>query len=174
MGRAPVQFGTCRCCADASERREPRDALAQAGANFTLSKLISTRAHAISDARVRQVWIHMRRQALLSYRDPTLYLSRIVMFMITSIFFAWVYVQARVRTQDQARAPIMIPPCSLCAASLGLVPCHPQLAPAANSRNNYSQVVVGELSSESGRRKGSVPSLHVCDGFRIAHTRSPG
>ena len=58
----------------------------------------------------------MRRQALLSYRDPTLYLSRFVMFMITSIFFAWVYVQARVRTQDQARAPSLLrcaPPASV-------------------------------------------------------------
>ena len=65
---------------------------------------------------LRQVWIHMRRQALLSYRDPTLYLSRFVMFMITSIFFAWVYVQARVRTQDQARAPSLLrcaPPASV-------------------------------------------------------------
>ena len=58
----------------------------------------------------------MRRQALLSYRDPTLSLSRFVMFMITSIFFAWVYVQARVRTQDQARAPSLLrcaPPASV-------------------------------------------------------------
>ncbi len=53
--------------------------------------------------RAAQVWIHLRRQALLCYRDPTLYLSRVVMFMLASIFFAWVYVKARDRNQGQAR-----------------------------------------------------------------------
>ena len=49
-----------------------------------------------------QVWIHLRRQALLSYRDPTLYLGRMVMFLICSVFFAWVYVKSRDRNQAQA------------------------------------------------------------------------
>ncbi len=57
------------------------------------------------DGAAWQVWIHLRRQTLLCYRDPTLYLSRVVMFLLCSIFFAWVYEKARFRNQGQARTP---------------------------------------------------------------------
>ena len=49
----------------------------------------------------RQVLVHLRRQALLSVRDPTLYVSRFVIFFVSCVFFAWVYSKARDRTQEE-------------------------------------------------------------------------
>jgi ABC-type multidrug transport system ATPase subunit len=48
----------------------------------------------------RQVLVHLRRQALLSVRDPTLYAARAAIFFVACIFFAWVYSKARARTQE--------------------------------------------------------------------------
>ena len=50
---------------------------------------------------LQQIWVHLRRQTLLSWRDPTLYISRIVIFLMACIFFAWVYADARNRNQGQ-------------------------------------------------------------------------
>lgn len=36
----------------------------------------------------RQVWVQLRRQILLSYRDPILYVSRVAIFLVACIFFA--------------------------------------------------------------------------------------
>ncbi len=47
------------------------------------------------------MWVQLRRQALLSWRDPILYVSRVVIFFVACIFFAWVYSDARNRAQDQ-------------------------------------------------------------------------
>ncbi len=48
----------------------------------------------------RQVLVHTRRQALLSVRDPTLYLGRLAIFMVSCIFFALVYIRTRERNQQ--------------------------------------------------------------------------
>mmetsp|Transcript_88500 Transcript_88500/g.235512 ORF Transcript_88500/g.235512 Transcript_88500/m.235512 type:complete len:518 (-) Transcript_88500:806-2359(-) len=48
-----------------------------------------------------QILVHLRRQSLLSLRDPILYVSRVVIFVVCCIFFAWVYADARFRNQDQ-------------------------------------------------------------------------
>jgi hypothetical protein len=51
------------------------------------------------------VWVQLRRQALLSWRDPILYVSRVAIFLVACIFFAWVYADARNRVQDQVLGP---------------------------------------------------------------------
>ena len=48
----------------------------------------------------QQVLVHTRRQALLSVRDPTLYLGRFAIFMVSCIFFALVYIKTRERNQQ--------------------------------------------------------------------------
>jgi ABC-type multidrug transport system ATPase subunit len=49
-----------------------------------------------------QILIMFHRHAVLSLRDPMVYLGRLAMFFIATIFFAIVYIEGRDRTQDQA------------------------------------------------------------------------
>jgi len=49
-----------------------------------------------------QVQTLLRRHWVITVRDPSLYLGRMVMFMIACSFFAVIYIQARDRVQDQA------------------------------------------------------------------------
>uniref|UniRef100_A0A0G4HW09 ABC transporter domain-containing protein n=1 Tax=Chromera velia CCMP2878 TaxID=1169474 RepID=A0A0G4HW09_9ALVE len=55
----------------------------------------------------RQTWIHLKRQAVLSVRDPMLYYGRAIACLISGIFFAWVYSESRERTQDKIISRIM-------------------------------------------------------------------
>ena len=49
-----------------------------------------------------QVATLLRRHVLLTRRDPTLYLGRMLAFLLSCVFMALVYVEARHRTQQQA------------------------------------------------------------------------
>jgi len=46
----------------------------------------------------------LRRQGLLSVRDPTLYVGRMLVFLVANSFFAIVYIKARSREQQYATA----------------------------------------------------------------------
>mmetsp|Transcript_48887 Transcript_48887/g.122168 ORF Transcript_48887/g.122168 Transcript_48887/m.122168 type:complete len:708 (+) Transcript_48887:404-2527(+) len=48
-----------------------------------------------------QTWTQLRRQVLLTVRDPTLYMGRVVMFVLATTFFAIIYIKCRDRNQDQ-------------------------------------------------------------------------
>ena len=39
------------------------------------------------DRALRQVWINLRRQSLLAVRDPTIFVSRMMIFLVACIFF---------------------------------------------------------------------------------------
>jgi ABC-type multidrug transport system ATPase subunit len=49
-----------------------------------------------------QTVIMLKRHLLLSLRDPMAYTGRVVLFFICTLFFAIVYIKARVRDQEQA------------------------------------------------------------------------
>ena len=49
-----------------------------------------------------QVGTMFRRHALLCLRDPTLFSGRTVMFVLSTVFFAVIYINARTRNQNQA------------------------------------------------------------------------
>lgn len=51
---------------------------------------------------IHQTMIMLRRHFQLSYRDPMIYTGRMLLFFISTLFFAIVYIDARFRTQDQA------------------------------------------------------------------------
>jgi len=51
---------------------------------------------------LNQVAVLLRRHSNLAIRDPSLYLGRAAMFLITCSFFSVIYWQARQRTQEQA------------------------------------------------------------------------
>lgn len=51
-----------------------------------------------------QSWTLFRRSAVLSVRDPTLYVGRMLTFVIANCFFALVYIKAREREQEYAVA----------------------------------------------------------------------
>ena len=51
---------------------------------------------------IKQTATLLRRQSLLISRDPTLYLGRMVMFLLSNAFFAVIYIEARKRVQEQA------------------------------------------------------------------------
>eukprot|EP00293_Proteomonas_sulcata_P015920 CAMPEP_0184298722 /NCGR_PEP_ID=MMETSP1049-20130417/9474_1 /TAXON_ID=77928 /ORGANISM="Proteomonas sulcata, Strain CCMP704" /LENGTH=616 /DNA_ID=CAMNT_0026608939 /DNA_START=77 /DNA_END=1927 /DNA_ORIENTATION=+ len=51
---------------------------------------------------VGQLSVLFRRHGLMMVRDPSLYLGRIVMFMISCAFFCFIYWEARKRVQEQA------------------------------------------------------------------------
>ncbi|CAE7222215.1 Abcg8, partial [Symbiodinium necroappetens] len=48
-----------------------------------------------------EVWVLFRRLVLLAIRDPTMYVSRMVVFLLSCIFFSIVYLKSRERTQTQ-------------------------------------------------------------------------
>lgn len=50
----------------------------------------------------RQTTILMKRQLTISYRDPLVYTGRMFMILMSTVFFAVVYIHARTRTQAQA------------------------------------------------------------------------
>jgi ABC-type multidrug transport system ATPase subunit len=49
-----------------------------------------------------QCWILFCRRALLSVRDPTLYIGRMIVFLLANSFFAIIYIKARDREQKYA------------------------------------------------------------------------
>mmetsp|Transcript_27970 Transcript_27970/g.65187 ORF Transcript_27970/g.65187 Transcript_27970/m.65187 type:complete len:672 (-) Transcript_27970:270-2285(-) len=55
-----------------------------------------------------QTWTQLRRQTLLTIRDPTLYLGRMIMFLLASCFFAVIYIKARERSQAQVTARMFL------------------------------------------------------------------
>lgn len=56
----------------------------------------------------RQSMTQLRRQTILSIRDPTIYFGRAIMFLFSTVFFAVVYIKCRDRTQDQVMS--VMPP----------------------------------------------------------------
>jgi ABC-type multidrug transport system ATPase subunit len=59
-------------------------------AQVWLVSCLCMRAGGESDrARAVQVWINLRRQAMLSFRDPTIYMSRMVIFLLACCFFGY-------------------------------------------------------------------------------------
>jgi len=50
----------------------------------------------------KQIEVMMHRHAKLVGRDPVLYLGRAIIFLMSNLYFALVYIQARERAQDQA------------------------------------------------------------------------
>ena len=62
----------------------------------------TTKGHEYSVSLFSQICTMFHRHALLALRDPTLYSGRIIMFLISTIFFAIIYVKARARNQEQA------------------------------------------------------------------------
>eukprot|EP00929_Paragymnodinium_shiwhaense_P091301 TRINITY_DN51308_c0_g2_i1.p1 TRINITY_DN51308_c0_g2~~TRINITY_DN51308_c0_g2_i1.p1 ORF type:complete len:656 (+),score=104.14 TRINITY_DN51308_c0_g2_i1:25-1992(+) len=50
----------------------------------------------------QQLWTSLERNVVLLLRDPTLYVGRIFMFVISCGFFAFVYERSAERTQEQA------------------------------------------------------------------------
>lgn len=43
----------------------------------------------------------MKRHLLITYRDPTVYVGRMIMFLVACVFFAVIYIACRHRDQDQ-------------------------------------------------------------------------
>ena len=62
----------------------------------------TTKGHEYSVSLFSQIGTMFHRHTLLAVRDPTLYSGRIVMFLISTVFFAIIYVKARARNQEQA------------------------------------------------------------------------
>jgi len=56
----------------------------------------------------QQVYALLCRQVALSVKDPTLYLGRMVFFLIACIFFGAIYIKARNYEQDQAVARVFL------------------------------------------------------------------
>jgi hypothetical protein len=54
---------------------------------------------------LQQTWVQLRRSALLSVRDPMLYMGRGAMFLLVGVFLAVVYIQCRDRVQEQVCVP---------------------------------------------------------------------
>uniref|UniRef100_A0A0G4IE84 ABC transporter domain-containing protein n=1 Tax=Chromera velia CCMP2878 TaxID=1169474 RepID=A0A0G4IE84_9ALVE len=50
---------------------------------------------------LKQTWIHLRRQALLSVRNPIFYFGRALACLFSGVFFSLVYINARERLQTQ-------------------------------------------------------------------------
>lgn len=46
----------------------------------------------------------VRRHGLITYRDPSMYVGRMIMFLVACIFFAVIYIESRSRSQDQVFA----------------------------------------------------------------------
>ena len=55
-----------------------------------------------SPGAISQVVTLVKRHAILTYRDPIMYLGRAAAFFFTCTFFSVVYLEARNRTQKQA------------------------------------------------------------------------
>ena len=49
----------------------------------------------------KQIGVMMNRHAKLVYMDPVLYIGRAIIFLVSNIYFALVYIKARERGQDQ-------------------------------------------------------------------------
>ena len=62
----------------------------------------TTKGHEYSVGLLSQIGTMFHRHNLLAMRDPTLYTGRILMFLVCTVFFAIIYVKARVRNQEQA------------------------------------------------------------------------
>ena len=46
----------------------------------------------------------VRRHGLITYRDPSMYVGRMIMFLVACIFFSVIYIESRSRSQDQVFA----------------------------------------------------------------------
>ena len=55
----------------------------------------------VSTPMSKQISVMMSRHAKLVYMDPVLYIGRAIIFLISNLYFALVYVKAREREQDQ-------------------------------------------------------------------------
>ena len=62
----------------------------------------------------QQLAVHLRRQSTLAVRDPTLFWLRLGIFLAATALFALVYLDTRVREQDQATNKVFLwyEPCS--------------------------------------------------------------
>ena len=49
----------------------------------------------------QQIIVMLRRHALLCVKDPVLYIGRSLIFLMSNIYFALVYIKCRDRDQDQ-------------------------------------------------------------------------
>ena len=68
----------------------------------TFDAIKTTKGYEYSVSMFSQVLTMFQRHGKLAIRDPTLYSGRMLMFLITTVFFAIIYVRARERNQDQA------------------------------------------------------------------------
>jgi len=68
----------------------------------TFDAIKTTKGYEYSVNMFSQVITMFQRHGKLAIRDPTLYSGRMLMFLITTVFFAIIYVKARERNQDQA------------------------------------------------------------------------
>ena len=80
-----------------------------------VSGLPSTKDYVTGTGMPSQVTTLFRRHGLITVRDPTLYIARMLIFLTACIFFAIVYVKARDRVQDQVIARMW-----LCAWIVGV------------------------------------------------------
>ena len=79
---------------------------------------MSTRGTSI----VSQTMTLMKPHWTITYRDPSVYVGRMAMFLMACIFFAVIYIEARTRNQEQIFARMWLVMCFLgVPTSLGVV-----------------------------------------------------
>lgn len=65
-----------------------------------------------------QTWTLLCRRTLLSIRDPTLYIGRMIIFLLANSFFAIIYIKAREREQQYALPKVFLTTWFLAATSM--------------------------------------------------------
>lgn len=75
-------------------------------------------AQVVSKSTLSQTMFLLRRAALNSFRDPSLYLGRMVTFLVSNSFFAYIYQAARDPTQETADPRVHLLVWFVCAPSI--------------------------------------------------------
>lgn len=72
--------------------------------SFTKSGVIDQRALRKSSKLCfsHEVFVLLQRQAVVSFRDPTVYSGRMLVCCLTNLFFTFIYIESRNTTQNQA------------------------------------------------------------------------
>jgi hypothetical protein len=66
-----------------------------------------------------EVMVLLRRHAVLTVRDPTIYLGRAMVNFMSCLFFAIVYLESRNYVQEQVSVPrVCCLPCHICTPTL--------------------------------------------------------
>ena len=52
-----------------------------------------------------QTWVLLLRQSYLAIKDPSVYISRCIMFVILNCFFSIIYIDSRTHNLTQLQAP---------------------------------------------------------------------